>query len=53
MKSRGVGWEFVHVSIDDHSRLGFSQVLASERKRDAVAFLLAAGTQQDNPKFRF
>jgi len=38
----GIGWEFVHVSIDDHSRPGFSQVLASERKEDAVAFLKAA-----------
>ena len=37
--TRGNGWEFVHVCIDDHSRLGFSQVLASERKEDAVAFL--------------
>ena len=37
--TRGIGWEFVHVCIDDHSRLGFSQVLASERKEDAVAFL--------------
>ena len=41
-KSRGIGWEFVHVCVDDHSRLGFSQVLASERKEDAVAFLKAA-----------
>lgn len=41
-KSRGAGWEFVHVCVDDHSRLGFSQVLASERKEDAVAFLRAA-----------
>ena len=42
IKSRGAGWEFVHVCIDDHSRLGFSQVLASERKEDAVIFLKAA-----------
>ena len=41
-ETRGAGWEFVHVCIDDHSRLGFSQVLASERKEDAVAFLKAA-----------
>ena len=44
VKSRGAGWEFVHVCIDDHSQLGFSQVLASERKEDAVAFLKAAIT---------
>ncbi|CAN0602931.1 unnamed protein product, partial [Ectocarpus sp. 12 AP-2014] len=41
-KSRGIGWEFVHVCVDDHSRLGFSQVLDSERKEDAVTFLKAA-----------
>jgi len=38
----GYGWEYVHVAIDDHSRLGFSQVLESERKECAVAFLKAA-----------
>lgn len=41
-KSRGIGWEFVHVCVDDHTRLGFSQVLASERKEDAVDFVRAA-----------
>jgi transposase InsO family protein len=40
--SRGVGWEFVHVSIDDASRLAFSQILPNEKKESAVAFLRAA-----------
>jgi transposase InsO family protein len=40
--SRGVGWEFVHVSIDDASRIAFSQIKPDERKRSAVAFLKAA-----------
>jgi transposase InsO family protein len=40
--ARGIGWEFVHVCIDDHSRLAFSQVLVSERKECAMAFLKAA-----------
>ena len=40
--SRGVGWEFVHVAIDDHSRIAFAKVMASERKRSATAFLRAA-----------
>jgi transposase InsO family protein len=39
---RGMGWEFVHVCVDDHSRLAFTQVLESERKECAVAFLKAA-----------
>ena len=41
-ESRGAGWEFVHVSIDDASRLAFSQILPDERKESAVAFLYAA-----------
>jgi len=40
--SRGVGWEFVHVAIDDASRIAFSQILPDERKESAVAFLRAA-----------
>lgn len=41
-KSRGAGWEFIHLCIDDHSRVAFSQVLPDERKESAVAFLKAA-----------
>jgi transposase InsO family protein len=41
-KSWGAGWEFVHVCIDDASRIAFSKVMASERKGCAVAFLKAA-----------
>ena len=40
--SRGVGWEYVHVCIDDASRVAFSQVLPTERKESAVPFLKAA-----------
>jgi len=40
--SRGFGWEFVHVCIDDASRIAFSQILPDERKQSAVAFLQAA-----------
>jgi transposase InsO family protein len=39
---RNKGWEFVHVCVDDHSRLAFSQVMKSERKECAIAFLKAA-----------
>src|SRR3954449_887053 len=41
-KSRGAGWEFVHVSIDDASRIAFSQILPDENKESATAFLKAA-----------
>jgi transposase InsO family protein len=40
--SRGVGWEFVHVCIDDASRIAFTQIKPDERKKSACAFLRAA-----------
>ena len=40
--SRGIGWEFVHVSIDDASRLAVSQIMPDEKKESAVSFLKAA-----------
>lgn len=43
-RNRGVGWEFVHVAIDDTSRIAFSRVMASERQTCASAFLRAAVT---------
>jgi transposase InsO family protein len=41
-KSWGAGWEFVHVCIDDHSRIAFSQIKPDEKADSAVAFLKAA-----------
>ena len=40
--SRGVGWEFVHVCIDDHSRVAFSQIKPDEKADSAVPFFKAA-----------
>jgi transposase InsO family protein len=40
--SRGVGWEYVHVCIDDASRIACSQVFPDEKKESAVAALKAA-----------
>ena len=41
-RNAGAGWEFVHVCIDDASRIAFSQIKPDERKQSAVAFLRAA-----------
>jgi transposase InsO family protein len=41
-RHHGIGWEFVHVCIDDASRVAFVQVLADQRKESAIAFLEAA-----------
>ena len=38
----GAGWEFVHVCIDDHSRIAFSQIKPDEKADSAVPFLKAA-----------
>ena len=36
------GWEFVHVCVDDASRLAYLEVLPDERKESAIAFLQRA-----------
>ena len=33
------GWQHVHVAVDDHSRVGYGEVLPTDRAADAVAFL--------------
>lgn len=38
----GYGWEYLHVSIDDHSRIAFTNIHANEKKETAIAFLQAA-----------
>jgi transposase len=37
-----VGWEYVHIAIDDHSRLAYVEVLPDEKSATAVAFLRRA-----------
>jgi transposase InsO family protein len=36
---RGIGWEFVHVAIDDASRLAYAEVLPNERSPSSTGFL--------------
>ena len=38
-RRRQVGWEFVHVCVDDATRLAFAEVLSNERAVTAIAFL--------------
>lgn len=38
-RGRGIGWEHLHVAVDDASRLAYAEVLPSLGKEDAVAFL--------------
>ncbi|MDX1502810.1 MAG: IS481 family transposase [Thermoanaerobaculia bacterium] len=37
--NRGIGWEYVHVAIDDASRLAYAEMLPDERQESAIAFL--------------
>jgi transposase InsO family protein len=41
-RSPRAGWQHLHVAIDDHSRLAYTELLASERKEDCAAFLTRA-----------
>ena len=36
------GWEFVHICVDDHSRLAYAEVLPDEKATTAIAFLQRA-----------
>lgn len=38
-RNRGIGWDAVHLAIDDHSRVSFAQVLADETALSCVQFL--------------
>ncbi|HUJ29233.1 MAG TPA: IS481 family transposase [Myxococcales bacterium] len=38
----GIGWEYVHVAIDDHTRLAYAEVLRDEKADSSIAFLLRA-----------
>ena len=37
---RGAGWQFAHVAIDDHSRVGFGEMLPDEGSGTAAGFLV-------------
>jgi transposase InsO family protein len=42
-RGRGVvGWEYVHIAIDDCTRLAYAEVLADEKATTAIAFLRRA-----------
>jgi transposase InsO family protein len=42
-RARGeLGWEFVHVAVDDYSRLAYAEVLPDEKATTAVGFLRRA-----------
>lgn len=42
VRGRGIGYDYVHVCIDDHTRLGYAEVLPDEKGATAAAFLARA-----------
>ena len=41
-RSRGAGWEFVHVCVDDATRLAYVEILDDEKATTAIGFLRRA-----------
>src|SRR5579864_6853225 len=39
---RGIGWEYVHVAVDDATRLAYAEIYADETAASAAAFLARA-----------
>lgn len=53
-RNRGIGWDAVHLAIDDHSRVSFASIKADEKAvscvqflRDAVAYYASLGVRID------
>jgi hypothetical protein len=42
VRGRGRGWDYVHVAVDDHSRLAYAEVLPDEKVATCAAFLRRA-----------
>jgi len=42
IKRRIIGWEYVHIAIDDATRLAYAEVLADEKATTAIGFLRRA-----------
>jgi transposase InsO family protein len=42
VRGRGLGWDYVHVAIDDHTRLAYAEVLPDERTDTCAGFLTRA-----------
>jgi len=41
-ETRGAGWEYLHIAIDDHSRISFAAILPDQTHTSAIRFFLMA-----------
>lgn len=42
VRGRGIGYDYVHVAVDDHSRLAYAEILPDEKGPACAEFLLRA-----------
>jgi len=42
VRGRGIGYDYVHVAVDDHSRLAYAEILPDEKGPTCAEFLLRA-----------
>ncbi len=43
VRGRGIGYDYVHAAVDDHSRLAYAEILPDEQGPTCAQFLLRAG----------
>ena len=48
-RNRHAGWQYLHLAIDDHSRLAYAELLPSESPADCVAFFRRANSWYRRP----
>ena len=41
-ETRGAGYEYLHIAVDDHSRIAFAAILPDQSHRSAILFFLMA-----------
>ena len=41
-KEGGKGWEYLHLAVDDHARLAYSEIFPDERRKSCLTFLFNA-----------
>ncbi len=51
-RSAHTGWQYLHLAIDDHSRLAYAELLPSESPADCAAFLRLVRRARDQHRAR-
>ena len=43
VRGRGIGYDYIHAAVDDHTRLAYAEILPDEKGTTAAGFLTRAG----------